>query len=150
MTCWVYFYARYYDVNYFVFYAILKNFWSLFTIYVKLSNEDISLIRHLDRNEWNEWSGEISYFCFSKSKCIVDTFDKYSNIICIWIILCFLKIFKKHNIIQIQIILEYLSNVSTIHLLLLKQKYEISPLHSFHSFRSRWRIREISSFDSLT
>ena len=33
--------------------------------------------RHLDRNEWNEWSGEISYFCFSKSKCIVDTFRNF-------------------------------------------------------------------------
>ena len=124
MTCRELYFSKGYDVNCFVFYAILKNFWSLFTIYVKLSNEDISLIRHLDRNEWNEWSEsspnfaciqaivgltqrlfksliwvqstvEISYFCFSKSKCIVDTFDKYSNIICIWIILCFLKIFKK-------------------------------------------------------
>ena len=52
---------------------------------------------------------------FIVNKDLIKNFSKNSN---------------KYNIIQIQIILKYLFNVSAIHLLLLKQKYEISPLHS--------------------
>ena len=59
----------------FYFYIIsYKNSWSLVTVHVKPLNKGTSFIRHLDQR------GEISYFCFSKSKCIEDiSNEKYYN-----------------------------------------------------------------------
>ena len=64
-------------------------------VHVILLCKEMPPTRHLNRNEWSEWSGEISI------------------IVCLQTII-FLK--------EIKI---YFFYVSTIHLLLLKQKYEI-------------------------
>ena len=59
MTCWGHCYTSCYDVKLFIFLEIFY-FLRLFTVYVKLLNEALFLIRHLER------SREISHFCWKQ------------------------------------------------------------------------------------